>query len=91
MRAYATFVTGDPDVVAYTDKFRKIEAKNIIVTQPANELYDKKKKKHVLELGRMIVKADGLTYDCIDFKKFASEEERETWLAQEKDRVENEK
>lgn len=87
MRAYATFVTGDPDVVAYDDKFRKIEAKRVLVQQPANELYDKKKKKHVLELGRMTIKADGLTYECIDFKKFDSQAGREEWLAQEQARV----
>ena len=83
-RAYATFVKGDKDVVVYDDKLFRISAKTVVVSQAATETYDKKAKKHVLDLGKMVIKADGRSYDCIEFKKFDAEPERSAWIEQEK-------
>lgn len=83
-RAYATFVAGEKDVVVYDEAIDQIKAKSVIVTQPATEKYDAKAKKHLLDFGKMVIKADGRTYECIEFKKFASQSERDSWVAQEK-------
>ena len=86
-RAYATFVVGDKDVIVYDDKLSRVEAKTVIVSQPAMEGYDNKQKKHTLDLGKMIIRADGRTYECIDFKRFQDEAERSLWVEQEKTRM----
>ena len=86
-RAYATFVKGEKDVVIYDDKVVRMSFKTVIVSQVANETFDKKVKKHVLDLGRMVIKADGRSYDCIEFKRFAAESERSEWVKQEKSRL----
>jgi hypothetical protein len=86
-RAYATFVKGDKDVVVYDDKLTRMSFKKVIVSQAATENFDKKAKKHVLDLGRMIIKADGRSYDCIEFKRFGSESDRTAWVEQEKVRI----
>lgn len=86
-KAYATFVAGEKDVVIYDEAVDLIKAKSVIVTQPATEKYDEKAKKHLLDFGRMIIKADGRTFQCADFKKFATPAERDAWIAQEKERL----
>ena len=86
-RAYATFVKGDKDVVIYDDKVVRMSFKTVIVSQVANETFDKKVKKHVLDLGRMVIRADGRAYDCIEFKRFDVEAERSAWIEQEKSRI----
>jgi len=83
-RAYATFVAGEKDVVVYDETIDQIKAKSVIVTQPSTEKYDAKTKKYLLDFGKMVIKADGRTYECIEFKKFASPAERDSWVAHEK-------
>jgi hypothetical protein len=37
--------------------------------------------KQVVKLGKMLVKLDSYTYECIEFKKFDSQQQYEAWRA----------
>jgi hypothetical protein len=78
---YAVYVMGAKDVVALDKDLKPLKYRVISVEQGSHNEVDSKTMNQVVKLGKMIVKLDGRANECIEFKRFGSQQEYEEWKA----------